>query len=161
MHEQGCSASTRTMNWIACLRRPTHYLVVHRLKVLYVMLLRFSILFKTVNYSVWPVCLWTHPMLTTTYDPIEVSGRWHYDSCCNSPKGLSLYNRSCYTSRYFQCDSAGTQMTMSVDVCLSLSLLVCRQSYVRRVRKLHNQSTWKFRTVLGPWQSITGCSIMT
>jgi len=32
---------------------------------------------------------------------------------------------------------------------------------VRLVRKLPNKSTWKFRTVLGPWKSITAHSITT
>ena len=42
-------------------------------------------------------------------------------------------------------------------------LTVCRQSriHVRLVRKLPNQTTWKFRTMLRPQKSITVCSIMT
>jgi len=47
------------------------------------------------------------------------------------------------------------------DVCLSVRPSVTSCTDVRRVWKLPNQSTWKFRTVLGPRKSITGCSIMT
>jgi len=46
---------------------------------------------------------------------------------------------------------------MTMSVCLSVCMSV---AYVRFVWKLSNQSTWKFRTVLGPWKAITGCSIM-
>jgi len=60
----------------------------------------------------------------------------------------------------------------SVNICKSrkralsdddLPLSICPSvaNLLRLVRKLLNESTWKFMTVLGQWKSITGCSIMT
>ena len=49
-------------------------------------------------------------------------------------------------------------MTMSVS--LSVCTSVANRTYVRLVRKLPNQSRWKFKTTLGPWQSIRGCIII-
>ena len=60
--------------------------------------------------------------------------------------------------------SATAKGSLSNDyICLSvcLCLSVADRAYLRLVPKLRNQSSWKFRTTLGPSKSITGCSIMT
>ena len=58
-----------------------------------------------------------------------------------------------------------TAWALTVSMCLSVCLSVCLSQiahmYVRLVRKMSNQSTWKFRKTSGPWKSITGSSIMT